>query len=192
MATQTQFGIVVDSAPATSSSQRMEKIMPRRRFQSGRVYLRGTRWVGSYREYEVNPESGKRARRTITFDATVISERAAKAALQPYLDDYNARAKANLKPSAPRGEKTVRALLEEWTDKILPNRKPGGARAALSHIRAYIRPQLGEVPLRELNLSHHQTFVTALGRRVDRRKTAENVHGTFGSMLNLLRKWGYA
>ncbi len=139
----------------------MEKIMPRRRFQSGRVYLRGTRWVGSYREYEVNPETGKRARRTITFDATVTSERAAKAALQPYLDDYNARAKANLKPSAPRGEKTVRALLEEWTDKILPNRKPGGARAALSHIRAYIRPQLGDLRLRDMNLSQHQAFVTS-------------------------------
>jgi integrase len=167
-------------------------IMPRRRFQSGRVYQRGTRWVGSYREYEPDPETGKRRRRTITFDATVTSERAAKAALQPYLDDYNARAKANLKPSAPRGNKTVRALVDEWTDKILPNRKPGGGRAALSHIRAYILPQLGELPLREMNLSQHQTFVTAVGRRVDRRKTAENVHGTLSSILNLGRKWGYA
>ncbi len=188
-----QLGRVVDSAPVTSSSPSIERnIMPRRRFQSGRVYQRGTRWVGSYREYEVNPETGKRARRTITFDATVTSERAAKAALQPYLDDYNARAKANLKPPAPRGEKTVRALVDEWTDKILPNRKPGGARAALSHIRAYILPQLGELPLREMNLSQHQAFVTAVGRRVDRRKTAENVHGTLGSILNLGRKWGYA
>jgi len=166
--------------------------MPRRRFQSGRVYQRGTRWVGSYREYEVNPKTGKRARRTITFDASVTSERAAKAALQPYLDDYNARAKANLKPSTPRGGKIVRALLEEWTDKILPNRKPGGARAALSHIRVHILPQLGEVPLREMNLSQHQAFVTAVGRRVNRRKTVENVYGTLGSILNLGRKWGYA
>ncbi len=166
--------------------------MPRRRFQSGRVYLRGTRWVGSYREYEVNPETGKRARKTITFDESVTSERAAKAALQPYLDDYNARAKAESKPSARRAGKAVRALIEEWTDKILPNRKPGGARAALSHIRAYILPQLGDVPLREMNLSQHQSFVTAVGRRVDRRKTAENVYGTLGSILNLGRKWGYA
>src|SRR5258707_15486838 len=109
MATPTQFGIVVDSAPATSSSPRMEKIMPRRRFQSGRVYQRGARWVGSYRNYEANPETGKRTRHTVTFDAAITSERAAKAALQPYLDDYNARAKANLKPSAPRGRKTASA-----------------------------------------------------------------------------------
>src|SRR6267143_572271 len=99
MAIVPQRGAVVDSAPATSSTPRMEwkTTMPRRRFQSGRVYLRGTRWVGSYREYEVNPETGKRARKTITFDESVTSERAAKAALQPYLDDYNASAKATSK-----------------------------------------------------------------------------------------------
>lgn len=34
-------------------------------------------------------------------------------------------------------------------------------------------------------------FVTAVGQRVERRKTAENVHGTLGSILNLGRKWGY-
>jgi integrase len=45
--------------------------------------------------------------------------------------------------------------------------------------------------LRGLNLSQHQGFVTAVGLRVDRRKTAENVYGTFGSILNLGRKWGY-
>src|ERR1700674_5374988 len=69
MATAPKLGTVLDSAPATPSSPRIERIMTRRRFQSGRVYQRDTRWVGSYREYEVNPETGKRARRTITFDA---------------------------------------------------------------------------------------------------------------------------
>jgi integrase len=34
--------------------------------------------------------------------------------------------------------------------------------------------------------------VTAVGLRVDRRKTAENVYGTLGSILNLGRKWGHA
>jgi integrase len=157
------------------------------------VYQRGSRWVGSYREYEADPETGKRARRTITFDESVTSERAAKAAFQPYLDAYNAKAKANTRPSpAPRAGETVGALIKEWTGKVLPNRKPGGARAALSHIRAYILPQLGEVPLRDMNLSRHQAFVTAVGQRVDRRKTAENIYGTLASILNLGRKWGYA
>ena len=98
----------------------MEKIMPRRRFQSGRVYLRGTRWVGSYREYEVNPETGKRARRTITFDATVTSERAAKAALQPYLDDYNARAKANSNPQHLEAKKQSEHFSRSGLTKYFP------------------------------------------------------------------------
>ncbi len=42
-----------------------------------------------------------------------------------------------------------------------------------------------------MNLSQHQAFVTAVGRRADRRKTAENVYSTLGSILNLGRKWGY-
>ena len=165
--------------------------MPRRRFQNGRVYKRGGKWVGSYREDEINPTTGKRTRRTITFDESVTSERAAYAALKPYLDDYNAKAKNNTKPSPPKGGKTVSALVREWTDKILPLRKPAGARASLSHIRAYILPHLGPIPLNEMTLSQHQAFVTAIGQRLDRRKTVENVYGTLSSILNKGWKWGY-
>lgn len=145
--------------------------MPRRRFQNGRVYKRGGKWVGSYREYEINPATGRRTRRTITFDESVTSERAAYAALKPYLDDYNVKAKSNAKPSPPKGGKTVSALIREWTDKILPLRKPAGARASLLHIRAYILLQLGPIPLNEMTLSQHQSFITALGQCLDRRKT---------------------
>ena len=171
----------------------MEKIVPRRRFQKGRVYQRGGKWVGSYREYDINPATGKRTRKTITFDEAVTSERAAYAALQRlYLDDYNAKAKNNAKPSPPKGGKTVSTLVREWTDKILPLRKPAGSRASLSHIRAYILPQLGLIPLNEMTLSQHQAFVSTIGQRLDRRKTVENVYGTLRSILNKGRKWGYA
>jgi hypothetical protein len=99
------------------------------------------------------------ARRTITFDESVTSKRAARDALKPYLDDYNAKAKANSKPAAPqksvnpladcgykglvlaeihvaqrnRSDQRHEVNTDEWTDKILPNRKLGGARAVLSH-----------------------------------------------------------
>lgn len=168
--------------------------MSRRRFQTGRVFERGGRWCGSFREYETNPQTGKRARRTITFDESVTSKRAAEIALKPYLDAYNAKAKADAsaKHAPTKTGKTVGALIKEWSEKILPNRKPGGARAALSHIRAYILPQLGEIRLLEMNLSQHQAFVTSVGQRLDRRKTVENVYGTLSSILNLGRKWGCA
>ena len=35
-------------------------------------------------------------------------------------------------------------------------------RAALSHIRTYINPLLGEIPLKDLNVREHQTFITQL------------------------------
>jgi integrase len=161
--------------------------VPRRRFQNGRVFKRGDKWVGSFRDSQTDPETGKRARRTVTFPESVTSERAARAALQPYLDRVNIAP-----PPAPRrlGRKLCE-LIEEWKEKIIPNRKDSGARASLSHIRTYIIPQLGETPLSELSLSVHQAFVTTVGQRVDRRKTAENVYGTLTSILNKGRKWGY-
>lgn len=94
--------------------------MPRRRFQNGQVYLRGKRWVGTFREYEPNPATGKRTRRKITFDESVTSKRAAEAALKPYLDDYNAKAKADerAKPAPPKSGKTVSVIIQEWQEKI--------------------------------------------------------------------------
>jgi integrase len=182
-------GSVQDSLlTATSSSPSTEVVaVPRRRFQQDRVYRRGKRWVGSYRDNEVNPKSGVRIRRTVTFDTSVTSERAARRELQPYLD------KVNLNPPSPRwGGKTVSELIEEWMKTIAPNRKDGGLRATQSHIRAHILPLLGQTPLRELNLRACQSFVTAVGQRVNRRKTAENVYGSLSSILNAGRKWGYA
>ena len=97
--------------------------MPQRRFQNGRVYLRGSKWVGSYRDTEINPETGERIRRTITFDASVTSARAARSALQPYLDRINVQ----LPNLHARGKKKLSELIEEWKREILPNRKLGGA-----------------------------------------------------------------
>ena len=179
---------MVDFGPPTSSSPSTEiRNVPRRRFQTGRIYKRGAKWVGSYRESEINPQTGKRTRRTVTFGSEVTSERAARSALQPYLDMVNVAA-----PPAPRKVgKSLCEVIEEWKEKIIPNRKDGGARASLSHIRTYIAPQLGETPLHELNLSMHQAFVTTVGRHASRRKTVENVYGTLTSILNKGRKWGY-
>jgi len=73
-------------------------------------------------------------------------------------------------------------LDEEYVDvDWLPNRKAGGARTSLSHIRTYILPLLGERALSELTLSKLQAFITEVGKRVNRRKTTENVHITLSS-----------
>lgn len=71
-------------------------------------------------------------------------------------------------------------------------RKYGGARACLSHIRTYIKPQLGELPLQQLTTIIHQHFVTAVGRRTGRRRATENVYSTLRAILRSGRAWGYA
>lgn len=45
--------------------------------------------------------------------------------------------------------------------------------------------------MRELDVSAHQAFLTAVGLRMDRRKTVENVYGTLNSILNNGRLWNY-
>lgn len=172
---------------ASSSLGIERRIVPRRRFQKGRVYRRGSKWVGSYREHELNPQTGQRIRRTITFPDSVSSERAARRELEPYLNVVNVAVPI----PAKRTGKTLNELVDEWKEKIIPNLKAGTVRAALSHIRTYITPLLGEIPLALLNVKEHQTFITAVGRRVERRKTAENVYGTFTAILNKGRDWDY-
>jgi integrase len=174
---------------ATSSPSTETRIVPRRRFQKGRVFQRNKikKWAGSFRDEVIDPLTGKlkRIRRTVTFDSSVTSRRAALRELQPYLDRVNVDP-----PSPKRGGKTVGELVEEWKKEIVPNRKPGGARASLSHLRAHIVPLLGKMPLRELNLRARQAFVTTMGQRVNSKKTVENVFGTLSSILTAGRRWG--
>jgi integrase len=166
--------------------------VPRRRGQKGRVFFRGKKWVGRYREAETDLQTGSKIRRTITFGPEITSRRAAEAALQPYLDRIRDRTQAMLLPPTPiADDKKLCSLIDEWKELILPNRKLGGGRACLSHIRTYLIPLLGENLLRELTPKEHQAFVTAVGRRVNCRRTTENVYCTLTSILKTGRKWGY-
>src|SRR6266403_4231051 len=71
---------------ATPSSASTEGIVPRRRFQRGRVFVRGSRkkvWVGSLREDRLQSDGSiKRIRRSVVLgDATIVSRRSALATL---------------------------------------------------------------------------------------------------------------
>jgi integrase len=181
-------GITLPPEQTSSLPSTERNIVPQRRFQRGRVFYRkeSGKWCGSYREHETNPITGQRIRRTITFPDDVQSERAARRELDKHLDAVN-----DAVPALPvkKSGKKLRELVEEWRRQILPNFKLGSARAAQSHIRTYIMPLVGDTLLRDLNDKAHQEFVTAVGLRVDRRKTVENVYGTLTSILNRGRVW---
>jgi hypothetical protein len=78
-------------AGATPSSTSTEVFVPRRRFQRGRLFVRGSRkkvWVGSFREDQVQPDGSiTRIRRSVVLGETArVFRRSALAALQPFLD----------------------------------------------------------------------------------------------------------
>ena len=165
--------------------------MPRRRFQRGRLFVRGSKrevWVGSYREDRMQSNGSiKRIRRSVVLGETAkISRRAALATFQPYLDAVNIAG-----PPPPKTGKTLLEAVSDWRIQIAPNRKPSTVRASESHLKQHIIPKLGALRLSEVTVKIVQTFSTnlALGRT---RKTVENILQTLFSILQTARKFGSA
>jgi hypothetical protein len=109
--------------------------VPRRRFQRGRVFVRGSRkkvWVGTFREDRLQLDGSiSRVRRSVVLgDAARVSRRLALATLQPFLD------RVNIAPAPPpKTGKTLMEAISEWRVQIAPNRKPSSVRASESHLK---------------------------------------------------------
>ena len=165
--------------------------MPRRRFQRGRLFVRGSRkkvWVGSFREDRLQLDGSiRRVRRSVVLgDVAVVSRRAALAAFQPFLD------RVNTVPTPPlKTAKSLAEAISEWRVHIAPNRKPSSVRASESHLRQHIIPKLAGLRLSELNVRTIQAFSTRLGPGRTR-KTVENILQTLFSILQTDRKFGSA
>ena len=178
-------------ARATPSSTSTEVFVPRRRFQRGRLFVRGSRkkvWVGSFREDQVQSDGSiTRIRRSVVLGETArVSRRAALATLQPFLDRVNIAP-----PPLPKSGKTLLEAVADWQIHIAPNLKPSTVRAAESHLKQHIIPHLGTLRLSEFTVKVVQAFSTGLisGRT---RKTVENVLQTLFSILQTARRFGSA
>ena len=68
--------------------------------------------------------------------------------------------------------------------------KPSTVRAAASHLRNHILPQLGKLRLDEIGNERQQSFITSLSQKASR-KTVLNVTSTLSSMFHRARRWGY-
>jgi integrase len=165
--------------------------VPRRRFQRGRLFVRGSRkkvWVGSFREDQVQSDGSiTRIRRSVVLgETTRVSRRAALATLQPFLDRVNIAP-----PPLPKSGKSLLEAVADWRIHIAPNLKPSTVRAAESHLKQHIIPHLGTLRLSEFTVKVVQAFSTGLisGRT---RKTVENILQTLFSILQTARKFGSA
>jgi hypothetical protein len=179
-------------AHATPSSLRAGGIVPRRRHQKGRLVIRGVREpqrCGLYRE-DVLQHDGtiRRVRRTIRLGpVSRLSERAAWAKFQPYLNGVNSTVQAPIKSGM-----TLEAFAVEWRSAVAVNLKASTARAAESHLRAHILPKLGKLLLTEVTTKALQAFVTYVALSGVSRKTIENILLTLSSLLRTTKSWGYA
>lgn len=164
--------------------------MARRRYQTGRILIRGKKmpvFVGRYRE-DVIQQDGKteRIERSVILGAVrnLKTEKNARRAFEPFL------ARVNSVDYRPGRFAKVGEFSEMWDREVLQHHKPSSAKAARSHLRTYIRPWLGEMRLDEITPQAQQNFVTRLSHRVSG-KTLRNVVTTLGSMLKTAKAWGY-
>jgi integrase len=87
---------------------------------------------------------------------------------------------------------TLEEFVKEWRTSVAVNLKASTTRTAESHLRAHIIPNLGSLPLREINTKTVQSFVAYLANGVRSKKTVENVLLTLSSILRTARAWDYA
>src|SRR4030095_15949490 len=103
--------ILPTATPSNAGTKRGP--VPKRRFQKGTFVKRGNNWVGMWRIDTLQPDgSTKREQRSKTFVG--LSERAARAALQPVLDAVNAANHAT--PPVPKTSDTVAKAVSEWRE----------------------------------------------------------------------------
>jgi integrase len=98
--------------------------------------------------------------------------------------------RVNARDYRPSRMATLAEFAERWKETVLSQQKPSSQKAALSHLRSHILPQLGKVRLDVLGKEVQQVFVTRLSRTVSR-KSARNIMDTLSAILRKAKQWGY-
>jgi integrase len=164
--------------------------MARRRYQKGRVILRGKAhpvWVGRWREDVIEADGTiKRVERSEILGTK--RELPTKCLATRRLELELAR--INSPTYRARRTATLAEFSEKWERLVLTQHKPSTVRAAQSHLRSHVLPQLGRLRLDQIGREQQQIFVSKLSETASR-KTVLNVLGTLSTMLQTAKKWGY-
>ena len=142
-----------------------ENSMARKRYQNGRVFLKGKKeekWVGRYREDVVDVTgTTKRVRRSVILGTKreLPTKRLAERRLATIL------ARINCLDYRPGRAATFGEFIERWETEVLTTQKPSSARAVRSHLRCYIIPEVGKLRLDEFGVENQQRFITRMPER---------------------------
>ena len=172
-----------------------ENSVARKRYQHGRVFLKGKKkekWVGRYREDVVEMDGNtRRVRRSVILGTK--REFPTKRLAERRLDAILAR--INCLDYRPGRAATFGEFIERWKTEVLTTQKPSSARAVRSHLKCYIMPELGKLRLDQFGVENQQMFITRMPERATEkavsRKTILNVLGTLSTILTTARDWGY-
>lgn len=164
--------------------------MARRRYQKGRVFLRGKKnpvWIRRWREDVVQQDGTVRRVERSEVLAT-RKELPTKHLAERVLEEKMGR--VNSPGYRPVRLATVQEFSDRWKKEVLLHYKPSTVRAAMSHLRNHILPQLGKLRMDEIGNERQQVFITALSQKASR-KTVLNVTSTLSSMFKRAKSWGY-
>ena len=172
-----------------------ENSVARKRYQHGRVFLKGKKkekWVGRYREDVVEMDGNtRRVRRSVILGTK--RELPTKRLAERRLDAILAR--INCLDYRPGRAAMFGEFIERWKTEVLTTQKPSSARAVRSHLKCYIMPELGKLRLDQFGVENQQMFITRMPERATEkavsRKTILNVLGTLSTILTTARDWGY-
>jgi integrase len=185
-----EVAVIVRGGKAAESAGLEGGSMARRRYQKGRVFLRGKRnpvWVRRWREDVVQPDGTVRRVERSEVLAT-RRELPTKHLAERVLEEKMGR--VNSPGYRPVRMATVEEFCERWKKEVLSQYKPSTIRAAISHLRNHILPQLGKLRMDEIGNERQQVFVTALSQKASR-KTVLNVTSTLSTMFRRAKLWGY-
>jgi hypothetical protein len=121
--------------------------MARRRYQKGRIFLRGRKervWIGRWREDMVQTDGTvRRIERSAILGAQheLKTKRLAERRLDLILCRINAP------EYRPGRVASIAEFAEKWQTEVLTHRKPSTVKAAKSHLKIYILPELGRLQL---------------------------------------------
>lgn len=161
--------------------------MARKRYQKGRLFLRGKRervWVARWRVDEIrNGERRRRLLSKVIGKEKELTRKLAQRILDKLLiavNDPNYRAR----PVA-----TFEEFSETWKRDVLVNKAPSTQANAKSHLKKHLLPTLGKTRLSDIGPEDVQMIVRTLADKAP--QTAWNVAMTLRSMWRTARAWGY-
>ena len=174
-------------------------VLARRRFQKGQISLREVKdaetgrvdkersvWMGRWREDEIRGTAVHRALRNQTLGT--LKEFPTKCLAQRELARRVKEAGVNSERYRPKRAATFSQFADRWEAAGLVGMKPSTQLNFKCHVRKYLKPYFGAMPLKEINSETVQGFVAELTMSP---RTVRNVVITFRSAWKTARAWNY-